>query len=336
MPTNSKTTAQVSPSAILVSKTDGNFRSKNDKYPFWFGGKSFYFKCFETSSIVSTGAASCFSCLVTHPLDTTKVRMQTTISTNELGSLGTAIMIIRKEGILGIYNGISASILRQATYSTMRFGIYDKLRTHLTKNGEPLSFAAKIFCASAAGCVGGAFGSPADLVMVRMQNDAKLPSELRRNYKNAFEGLFRIYREEGMMGLTRGIGPNVNRAILMNSAQLASYEQFKQLLLETEYFQDNIITHFTSSLMAGLVATTICSPVDVIKTRVMNSGSKQKQNIMTMLKTIIVREGPFALFKGWVPAFVRLGPHTIVTFLALEQIKGFYNKRIELRMKATV
>ncbi|CAG8718225.1 17715_t:CDS:2 [Acaulospora morrowiae] len=323
MSTNSKITAQVSPPTILVSKTDGKFRS----------------------------AASCFSCLVTHPLDTTKVRMQTTISANELGSLGTAIMIIRKEGILGIYNGISASILRQATYSTMRFGIYDKLRTHLTKNGgnsssgviwirnylgiKPLSFAAKIFCASAAGCVGGAFGNPADLVMVRMQNDAKLPSESRRNYKHAFEGLFRIYREEGMKGLTRGIGPNVNRAILMNSSQLASYEQFKQLLLETEYFQDNIITHFTSSLLAGLVATTICSPVDVIKTRVMNSGSKQKQNIMTMLKTIVVREGPFALFKGWVPAFVRLGPHTIVTFLALEQIKGFYNKRIELRMKAT-
>ncbi|CAG8506424.1 17326_t:CDS:2, partial [Acaulospora colombiana] len=110
--------------------------------------------------------------------------------------------------------------------------------------------SSKIICASVAGCVGGAFGNPADLVMVRMQNDAKLPSESRRNYKNAFDGVFRVVREEGIKGLARGIGPNVNRAILMNSSQLASYDQFKQVLLETGIFRDNIFTHFTCSLLA--------------------------------------------------------------------------------------
>jgi len=31
-----------------------------------------------------------------------------------------------------------------------------------------------------------------------------------------------------------------------------------------------------------------------------------------------------ALLKGWVPAYVRLGPHTIITFLTLEQLKRMY------------
>ena len=44
------------------------------------------------------------------------------------------IQIIRDEGIRGLYKGLSASILRQATYSTMRFGTYDKLKSYLTKN----------------------------------------------------------------------------------------------------------------------------------------------------------------------------------------------------------
>src|SRR4051812_8323069 len=79
---------------------------------------------------------------------------------------------------------------------------------------EQLSFPKKIFCASIAGSIGGAFGNPADLVMVRMQNDAKLPLKDRRNYKHALDGLYRIVKEEGFQGLTRGIGPNVNRAIL--------------------------------------------------------------------------------------------------------------------------
>ena len=113
-----------------------------------------------------------------------------------------------------------------------------------------MSFSKKIICASIAGCIGGAFGNPADLVMVRMQNDAKQPPHLRRNYKHALDGLFRIIKEDGFQGLTRGIVPNLNRAILMNSSQLVTYDQSKQLLLSTKIFKDNIITHFTCSFLA--------------------------------------------------------------------------------------
>jgi dicarboxylate transporter 10 len=52
---------------------------------------------------------------------------------------------------------------------------------------------------------------------------------------------------------------------------------------------------------------------------------------MQVLTTIIRDEGPLALFKGWVPAFVRLGPHTVVTFMVLEQIKNLYNKRLAFK-----
>jgi len=48
-------------------------------------------------------------------------------------------------------------------------------------------------------------GAPADVVNVRMQNDCKLPMEQRRNYKHAFDGLIRIYHEEGPRTLFNGI-----------------------------------------------------------------------------------------------------------------------------------
>jgi len=41
------------------------------------------------------------------------------------------------------------------------------------------------------------------------------------------------------------------------------------------FFKDNVTTHFSASLLAGLVATTVCSPFDVIKTRIMNSKGKE-------------------------------------------------------------
>jgi dicarboxylate transporter 10 len=59
-----------------------------------------------------------------------------------------------------------------------------------------------------------------------------------------------MVREEGASALSRGVGPNVFRAVLMNASQLASYDFFKAELLKTKYFEDNIMCHFTASFAA--------------------------------------------------------------------------------------
>ncbi|CAG8482602.1 1815_t:CDS:2 [Ambispora gerdemannii] len=278
-------------------------------YPFWLGG-----------------AAAMTAATVSHPFDLIKVRLQTSKGAAKASALQTAINIIRTESFFGLYRGLSASLLRQATYSTMRFGTYEKVKLLLAKDGQELSFTKMVFAGAVGGAVGGVSGNSADIVMVRMQNDAKLEPHLRRNYRHAFDGLIRIGKEEGINGFFRGVGPNVNRAILMNVSQVTTYDVFKLSLLKTGYFKDNIWTHFSASLLSGLVATTICSPADVIKTRIMNSGSKPK-SAFSILLTIIQQEGPFALFKGWVPAFARLGPHTIITFIVLEKMKELYIRK---------
>ncbi len=100
-----------------------------------------------------------------------------------------------------------------------------------------------------------------------MQNDCKLPKENRRNYKHAIDGIVRIIREEGPKKLFNGnkrihfffdcyyfyLGASmaVMRGSLVTVGQIAFYEQVKQVLLATGYFKDNIITHFSSSFVAG-------------------------------------------------------------------------------------
>lgn len=76
--------------------------------------------------------------------------------------------------------------------------------------------------------------------------------------------------------------------------------------------------------MQGLVATTICSPFDVVKTRVMNARPGEAQGMLSTMATIMRNEGPLAFMKGWLPSYTRLGPHTIITFVALEQMKSLY------------
>ena len=177
---------------------------------------------------------------------------------------------------------------------------------------------------STSGFLGGIVGNPADILNVRMQNDASLPAAERRNYKHAIDGLIRMTREEGVASLFRGVWPNSTRAVLMTASQLASYDVFKRELLEQLHMKDNLVTHFTASFMAGFVATTVCSPVDVIKTRVMSAQAKE--GIISLVTRITANEGFMWMFKGWVPSFVRLGPHTIATFMFLEQHKKIYRK----------
>ena len=70
------------------------------------------------------------------------------------------------------------------------------------------------------------------------------------SYSHAGDGLVRTFREEGFRKLFSGIEWASSRAVLMTVGQLCFYDVVKQALMSTNYFSDNLVTHFTSSLCA--------------------------------------------------------------------------------------
>lgn len=115
--------------------------------------------------------------------------------------------IAKSEGPLGMYNGLSAGLLRQATYTTTRLGVYQLLEDHF----GPQGLLGNIGMGVTAGGVGAVVGNPAEVALVRMTADGRLPLADRRNYSNAIEALIRIAREEGVRVLWRGTQPTVIR-----------------------------------------------------------------------------------------------------------------------------
>lgn len=213
------------------------------------------------------------------------------------------------------------------TYSTTRFGVYEELKSRFTDPNSSPNLLSLLWMGCLSGFLGGIAGNFADLINVRMQNDAALPAHQRRNYKHAIDGLIRMTREEGVASYFRGVWPNSTRAVLMTASQLVSYDIFKRICTDQLGMADSLSTHFTASISAGFVATTVCSPVDVIKTRVMSaSHAETKDGLMHLLRDIYRKEGVSWMFRGWVPSFMRLGPHTIATFLFLEEHKKLYRK----------
>ncbi|KAF2320525.1 hypothetical protein GH714_027998 [Hevea brasiliensis] len=244
-----------------------------------------------------------------------------------VGPISIGARIIQSEGMAALFSGVSATILRQTLYSTTRMGLYDILKHKWTdQDTGSMPLPRKILAGLISGGVGAAVGNPADVAMVRMQADGRLPIDQRRNYKSVFDALTQMSKQEGIASLWRGSGLTVNRAMIVTASQLATYDQIKEMILEKGVMSDGIGTHVTASFAAGFVASVASNPIDVIKTRVMNmkveTGAEPpyKGALDCAMKTVKA-EGPMALYKGFIPTISRQGPFTVVLFVTLEQVR---------------
>lgn len=281
-------------------------------------------KGFATGSLGSMagGAAS-------HPLDLIKVRMQIQgeavvgeAAMQKLSPVGMGLSIFKTQGVQGLFKGLTASLLRQGVYSGTRFGAYDVIKNMMGATPEkPLPVYLKVPAAMLAGAIGATVGNPADLSMVRMQADGKLPPEQRRNYKNAADAIIRVSKEEGVLALWTGVRATVNRAVIVTVGQIAAYDQCKQMLLTTDYFSDTIGTHFTASFMAAFISSAISHPVDLAKTRLMNMKHGEYKGTLDCLRKTASGEGMLALYKGFTATYVRQCPYVVVTWVVREQLK---------------
>lgn len=104
---------------------------------------------------------------------------------------------------------------------------------------------------------------------------------------------------------------------MLKIGQLAFYDEFKTQLISSGYFKDTFFTHFTASMGAGLIATTITMPADVVKTLLMNAKPGELNGIIHTAKEVL-KADPFGLFKGFWPRYIRLGPFTILSFVFMK------------------
>jgi solute carrier family 25 oxoglutarate transporter 11 len=58
------------------------------------------------------------------------------------------------------------------------------------------------------------------------------------------------------------------------------------------------------------------------------NGKPEFTGTFDVLAKVTRNEGLFALWKGFLPYYCRLGPHTVLTFIFLEQMTSFYKLKI--------
>ncbi|XP_026158435.1 mitochondrial brown fat uncoupling protein 1 isoform X1 [Mastacembelus armatus] len=288
--------------------------------------------------MASAGAAACIADIVTFPLDTAKVRLQIQGEKKAVqgiryrGVFGTISTMIRTEGPKSLYNGLVAGLQRQLCFASIRIGLYDNVKNFYTGGKDNPGVLVRILAGCTTGAMAVSFAQPTDVVKVRFQAQVNLDGVARR-YNGTMQAYKHIFQNEGLRGLWKGTLPNITRNALVNCTELVTYDLIKEAILGYNLMSDNLPCHFVSAFGAGFVTTVIASPVDVVKTRYMNSPPGQYKSAINCAWTMLTKEGPTAFYKGFVPSFLRLGSWNIVMFVSFEQIKRAMmvtKKRVEV------
>ncbi|KAB5543305.1 hypothetical protein PHYPO_G00077520 [Pangasianodon hypophthalmus] len=282
-----------------------------------------------TVKFFGAGTAACIADLVTFPLDTAKVRLQIqgeskpaegTAGVKYRGVFGTITTMVRMEGPRSLYNGLVAGLQRQMSFASVRIGLYDSMKQFYTRGSENVGIVSRLLAGCTTGAMAVAFAQPTDVVKVRFQAQMRLADGAKR-YNGTMDAYKTIARDEGIKGLWKGCIPNITRNAIVNCAELVTYDIIKELILKYNLMTDNLPCHFTAAFGAGFCTTIVASPVDVVKTRFMNSAAGQYSSAINCALTMLTKEGPTAFYKGFMPSFLRLGSWNIVMFVSYEQIK---------------
>ncbi|MDB9925294.1 solute carrier family 25 protein [bacterium] len=165
------------------------------------------------------------------------------------------------------------------------------------------------------------------------------------NNSSALSVAKRIVHERGVKGLWAGSSMSVTRSAILTASQCAAYDEAKRLVKRfSSGSDDDLLTHLQASMLTGLVTTTVTNPVDMIKTQiyldagnvstgvktnataatnagVKNRSSKNATSAFAAARNVLQKEGPLGFMRGWSANYVRLGPQTVITFVALEQFR---------------
>lgn len=287
------------------------------------------------------GLSSCVAETVTMPVDVVKTRLQMDGAAGSTklynGTFDCASKLVKAEGPGALFKGLPPALVRQSTYGSLRYGLYGPIRNSLgVTPGTPASeipIWKKIVAGSAAGAISSAAANPTDLVKVRLQTDGQIKGPdgefLPKRYNGMVHAFSSIVKEEGVLGLWKGVGPTCGRATALAAAELSTYDEVKSQFLKRKIFEaPGLGLTLATAFISGFVSTVASSPFDVVKSRVMGqplnpdgSGKLYSGMVDCFVKSSST-EGPMSLYNGFWPNFGRVVPRVTIVFLVMEQLKN--------------
>lgn len=201
-------------------------------------------------------------------------------------------------------------------------------------NGQENSLI-HLLAAAGAGIVTSTVTNPIWLVKTRMQLDRDL-NGTGATYKNSFECVKQVVRDEGIKGLYRGMSASY-LGVVESTIQWTSYEYFKSIIARRaakrraggEPENTTLENAFEwagklgAAATAKLFAAGLAYPHEVIRTRLRQppeNGKSKYTGLVQCFKLILRQEGVGALYGGLTAHLMRVVPNAAILFGTYELV----------------
>jgi len=259
--------------------------------------------------LVLAGTTAVIVVNVTHPIDMVKTRLQA------YDNFSLSAMV-QREGVSSFYKGIKPAYIREATYTSLKLGLYGPIKTSFGAKDNDAPFVLKFAAGSVAGIIGAVAGNPFDVLKTLMIADKEKPRSMTVVTKE-------VMKERGIEGFYRGVQVNAVRACILNGTKMACYDQIKGIVVNSTGWQrKDLKTQFCSAFGAGFCMAITVTPSDAIRTQLMaDKEGRFKGVIDCAIKTVKVR-GVFGLYRGFLPFWFRAAPQATLQLLVFEQLRS--------------
>ncbi|XP_011641933.1 mitochondrial coenzyme A transporter SLC25A42 [Pogonomyrmex barbatus] len=292
-------------SASPMERQDADITSKQKKCT----GKEISNTQRVWTSLVSGAIAGALAKTTIAPLDRTKINFQISkqpySARAAIGFLSTAM---RTEGLLSLWRGNSATMIRIVPYSAVQFTAHEQWKRILSINGMERKKPWASFLAGAlAGVTSQTMTYPLDLMRARMA------VTLKAEYKTLRQAFSRMYKEEGILAYYRGFTATILGAIPYAGCSFFTYDMLRNLLSVYTVTIPGFSTSLICGGIAGMVGQTSSYPLDIVRRRMQTSAIKGQHyhTITSTVMKIYTEEGIMAFYKGlsmnWVKGPIAVG-----------------------------
>jgi len=288
-------------------------------------------------SFIAGSTSGAISCFLFQPLDLIKTKLQAQVSTAT--SLQQAIVdgrlapkhnysqssvaslltqVVREDKVLGLWKGLTPSLYRTVPGVGMYFCTLHTMKSVLDE--EPTFYQNLMLGFTARACVGTAV-LPMTVVKARYESG-------KYKYKTVSDGLRTIWRAEGLRGLFSGCTATILRDAPYSGIYLMFYSQGKKTMKDFASIDEkDTKVHFICGINAGLMASLVTHPFDVIKTQ-MQLYPEKYRGTQHCIKVIFSQYGFAGFMRGLTPRCVRRTLISALSWTVFEEIM----KRLKLRI----
>ncbi|EGV62369.1 hypothetical protein PSN45_001102 [Yamadazyma tenuis] len=252
---------------------------------------------------ISGAVAGVSEILVMYPLDVVKTRQQLDSTNAYKGTIQSIKKIVAEEGFSRLYKGISAPILMEAPKRATKFAANDEWGKFYKRvfDVPVMNQSLAVLTGATAGATESFVVVPFELIKIRLQDKTTKFNGMADVTKD-------IIKNHGVLGLYKGLESTLWRHIWWNAGYFGLIFQVRGLMPKPKTSTEKTLIDLTCGSIGGTFGTIMNTPFDVVKSRIQAGTTTKYVWTYPSLVTVAKEEGFGALYKGFIPKVLRLGP----------------------------